>query len=630
MLIKSLCDYHDMLPEKDKTSSKGYGYVEIMYTVFLKEDGTISSISNCQKAIEYTDKKGKPKVKYEPKQVLFPKREEKTSLNAEFIDCRSKYATGLAFNKGKFEIAKGKSGSKEINCFDLFKEKNLKFIDGIDSPVVNAYRNFILNWNPENELENEHLLPLGTDFKKAKFEFRLRGDERLPSLQDDEQIKHRWETQYFNKNSSDVVIAQCGIYGEKEEIAQTHNKIKKLDGGEPTGCTLVCFNNKADESYGKTQSYNSNISVKAMEKYTKALNYLILSEKNKMMVDDINIIYWSCDKDSGEKCEEMFDNFLKCEFDDKMESEDIKKFLKELLSEAKSGKINFDKISDNVVRDMNENADFYIVGLKPNSSRIAIKFFYKNKFGKLMYNIAKHQRDIQISSKEDLVSLYRIVESSMIPEKSEETEINPEIMSQIFKTIIYGGKYPELLLNMAIRRFKSAHLKDDDKKSKAIYSSNQKLRAGLIKACLTRKSKNKEEFKVSLDSDNKNTAYLCGRLFAVLEKIQKDSASKELNRTIKDSYFSSACSRPSSVFPQILKLSSHHLAKLDDKSKIYYNKLISGIIDNISGEFPNHLYLDDQGRFIIGYYQQNNALYTSKAKKEDNENMNINEFEEED
>ena len=41
---------------------------------------------------------------------------------------------------------------------------------------------------------------------------------------------------------------------------------------------------------------------------------------------------------------------------------------------------------------------------------------------------------------------------------------------------------------------------------------------------------------MALDIENNNQAYLCGRLFAVLEKVQSD-ALPGLNRTIKDSYF---------------------------------------------------------------------------------------------
>ena len=116
---------------------------------------------------------------------------------------------------------------------------------------------------------------------------------------------------------------------------------------------------------------------------------------------------------------------------------------------------------------------------------------------------------------------------------------------------------------------------------------------------------------MSWNVENKNPAYLCGGLFAVYEKIQQESSGGNLNRTIKDSYFASACSRPSSVFPKLSKLAQNHMRKLGEGAEIYYNKIIGNITDNLVGEFPSTLSLDDQGRFIVGYYQMNKKLYTS-------------------
>ena len=117
------------------------------------------------------------------------------------------------------------------------------------------------------------------------------------------------------------------------------------------------------------------------------------------------------------------------------------------------------------------------------------------------------------------------------------------------------------------------------------------------------------------NEENYNPAYLCGGLFAVLEKIQQDSSGGNLNRTIKDSYFASACSRPASVFPKLAKLSQNHLRKLNEGTEIYYNKMIGSIMNSLDGEFPATLNLDDQGRFIVGYYQMNKKLYTSNEGK---------------
>ena len=107
---------------------------------------------------------------------------------------------------------------------------------------------------------------------------------------------------------------------------------------------------------------------------------------------------------------------------------------------------------------------------------------------------------------------------------------------------------------------------------------------------------------MGLDESNVSPAYLCGRLFAVLENIQQKASNYSLNRTIKDAYFASASVRPVIVFPKLLALSQHHMAKLE---KGYYeDRQISEITALLGTEFPSTLSLKEQGVFMLGYYQQ--------------------------
>ena len=120
---------------------------------------------------------------------------------------------------------------------------------------------------------------------------------------------------------------------------------------------------------------------------------------------------------------------------------------------------------------------------------------------------------------------------------------------------------------------------------------------------------------MALDKENQNPAYLCGRLFAVLERLQQAASSTQLNRTIKDAYFASASAKPAIVFPKLMRLAQNHLAKT--KSAVYYNILIGEILDKLDGEFPDWLTLTEQGKFIIGYYQQTQSFF---AKQQDKNN----------
>ncbi len=119
-----------------------------------------------------------------------------------------------------------------------------------------------------------------------------------------------------------------------------------------------------------------------------------------------------------------------------------------------------------------------------------------------------------------------------------------------------------------------------------------------------------------LDPKSTDPAYCCGRAFALLEVIQKDSVDGELNKTIKDSYFSSASTTPSLVFPRLCRLSHHHLAKLDTGHRIHREKQLGDVLNNLN-VFPRLLSLEDQGKFVLGYFQQTKDIYTSKKYKEE-------------
>ena len=109
---------------------------------------------------------------------------------------------------------------------------------------------------------------------------------------------------------------------------------------------------------------------------------------------------------------------------------------------------------------------------------------------------------------------------------------------------------------------------------------------------------------MSLDKENQDVGYRLGRLFAVLEKIQQ--AAINPTATIRDKFYASASATPAAVFGNLMRLSGHHLSKLDADKKglrIWFEKQIEEIMSGIKG-FSSHLSLEEQGMFAIGYYHQ--------------------------
>ena len=127
---------------------------------------------------------------------------------------------------------------------------------------------------------------------------------------------------------------------------------------------------------------------------------------------------------------------------------------------------------------------------------------------------------------------------------------------------------------------------------------------------------------MALNEQSTNPAYLLGRLFAVLEKAQAEAIGN-VNASIKDRYFTSACASPRNVFPILLRLSQHHIAKAEYGHTS--DRRIQDILNLLEVErnpIPARLTLDEQGVFILGYYHQRADFYKPKDKKEAPESEN--------
>ena len=602
MLIKALCDYYDILAREGKTIVPGYSSVKISYLISLTPEGRVDALVDCRQKEQVPAGKDKWKERLIAQEMVMPERSNKSAIGASVTDHRPLYIFGL--NSDKTAFSSQDKSNKAQKSHESFVKVNLDFIEGLHSPVIDAFRAFLQGWVPEEETENPFLLSIVKEYGASGFAFCLTGcpDE---TLHRDPQLVARWEKrcQSNRLQEQETVRAQCAVLGTQEPIARLHGKIKGIYGGQPTGNLLVCFNNDSEESYGREQSYNSNLSEEAARRYAEALNFLLASKKHRVILDDVTVVFFAMDK--GEAYGDLLNTLLFGSAD--MDAGQTQDMLANLMEDAREGRVVAERIAS--TEKIDPNVDFYITGLKPNSARLAVKFLYHKRFGEVLQNIARHQSDMQLSPRPLPVPLWVIKKELLSPKGSNDT-VDPALLSKLLESIFTGAPYPEWLLATVVRRVRTD----------LCGSANglNRNRAGLIKACINRKqrfSEKKEEFNMSLDPQNHTPAYLCGRLFAALEKLQTDAAGGKLNRTIRDAYFSSASSTPSLVFPKLLRLAQAHLNKV--KYPSYYNKLMGDIMDMLlEGEFPNHLRLEDQGRFIIGYYQQMESFFVKKQSEE--------------
>lgn len=574
MLISALNEYYAILQKKNIIPPPNTSIQKITHMIMLNKDGTVEDI------VEYQ------------KNVKLPKRTEKPAIDLNIIEHRPTYIFGLNYDKktGKYS-AKDKTCKAE-KSHKCFVQGNLEFTENMTTPIVKAFRNFMEKWIPENEVGNEILSRISGKYQTASMVFALSGHPEIQLHDMDGEIMQKVLSQTVSIKADGI----CSVTGELDEIARIHDKIRGVKGVNSTGGTLVCYKNSAEESYSKLQSYNSSIGQNAMKHYTQSLNYLLSSEHHRMYIDEVTIVFWAMSANDSDVEENLFERMIG---QGKVDADEMNAELENAVNELTKG-----EISDLSDLNIDENVMFYIVGLSPNVSRISQKFIYRNKFGVIFNNVIQHQKDILIDGhKGGQVAVWRICNELKSPNSSND-KIAPPVFSAIFSAILNNTKYPTSMFVILVRRCK-------------IDKDVNYIKAGLIKAYINRKARvknQKEEIDMSLNCENKNQAYLCGRLFAVLEKIQMNAAQSELNKTIKQ-YFSSACANPASVFPKLMRLTQYHLQK-DEYAK-YNDKLMGDIMDDMGTAFPKTLSLDDQGKFILGYYQQKQDLFKPKNKEND-------------
>lgn len=387
--------------------------------------------------------------------------------------------------------------------------------------------------------------------------------------------------------------AICLVTGEEDSPVTLHSAIKGVQGANTTGGNIISFNFDAAKSFGKNQGLNAPIGSRAAFSYTTALNTLLdRDSKQKLQIGDATTAFWSAKKDNFE---ETFGDFWS--EPDKDDPDRLCLAVASLFKSAETGAF---------ISETNETK-FYVLGLSPNAARIAVRFWHTGTIAELSAHFREYFDDLRIvhgpRDKDDL-SLWRLLLSTAALHKSE--NISPNLAGNVVRSILEGLPLPEILFKTVILRIKAER--------EVTYP-----RAKLIKGCINRKLRrsnpnNERSLTMSLDKSNVNAGYRLGRLFATLEKIQQE-ANPGINATIRDKFYASASSTPSTVFGNLMRLKNHHLTKLDNSGRrINFEKLLGEIIDGLDC-FPSHLMLDDQGQFAIGYYHQAQDFFTKKADK---------------
>ncbi len=581
MILKALADYYQRVLDDPNTeiATPGFERKPIDFLIVLNEDGSFENLRDIRKG---AGRNLKGRVSLVPKGV-----KRSSGIAANLLWDTAPYVLGKALpQKGKkLEDLQERAIRQHV----AFAEKIEQTFEKCGDPGIQAVRSFLKKSDYAPVFN--HAVWSDVEENGGNISFALAGELRLICQRPDVVAT------ILKKSAPDGTVQTCAVTGKEDVPAELHTSIKGVWGAQSSGANIVSFNLDAFRSFGKKQGHNAPVGQSAEFAYTTALNYLLASENQRMQMGDASTVFWAknpCD------FEQDFHSFLAPPKGEEAVSYDK---IRGLLSAVKTG-----------IPPQEADQPFYVLGLAPNASRIAVRFWYDGNVKEIKERIAQHFQDLEMvraPHDPEFLSLFQLLVSTATERKAD--NIPPNLSGDVARAILTGTAYPRTLFANAIRRCKA---------EQAVGFT----RASIIKAFLFRNARlnksNPKEVSMALDKKYENIGYVLGRLFAVLERIQEQAQGGNINKTIRDTYFSAAASSPQVTFKRLNDLAVHHLGKIRNsgKSTIWLERLLGEVESLIPPQgVPSILSLEDQGRFSVGYYHQRQDFFTKKETIEEGE-----------
>lgn len=588
MILAKLIDYYDRLASDADSgvAPPGYSVQRISFIVVIKDDGTLARIEDAAVEEQFPAGRGKTKTVRRARSMLVPGQAKSSGsgLSPGFLWDNTAYLLGCVID------GTAKDRDRAVKAFQAFRDRHVVLCGTIGDPAFDAVCKFLEQWSPPDADQHEDLL---AQLENGFGVFRRSSDDQY--VHERPKVKAWWAAK-LDVPAADGAVGVSLLSNQVKPIARLHEpKIKGVVGGQAAGGVLVGFNAGAFKSYGKEQSYNAPLGTDEAFKYCTALNHLLADRERRVRMGDATVVFWA---DKPTPMENLFATYFNVSdapgvLPDKAEDETKARAVGDTLRRLRDGLATSDPAEGSI--------RFYVLGLAPNAARVSVRFFLPGTVGLFRDRLNAHLQRLAIVGDGDRPpTISQMVNATARHDdgRPDYDSINPRLAGEITRSVLAGTPYPQSLLGAILRRISADGIVDAT-------------RAGIIKAMLI--LNHSREVPMSVDDTRDDPPYLLGRLFALFEKTQEDGLGGRLNRTIKDSYITSAASTPASVFPRLLKLHQHHIERMEGGFKTNRMRDVQAIISRMAS-FPRTLSLEEQGLFFIGYYSQRQNLFTKKPK----------------
>lgn len=521
-----------------------YGEAPIRWFVELDSDGTFLGL---------TPRGGDTKANRRGEPLMVPNVVRAAGIKPKLLADNGEYALGI-----------GRPGAKP----DKVTERHSQFTDLVrrcaektGEPSVRTVADFLEQWSPEDA-------SLPGDFDPAdNLTFRI--GSVIPT--DLARVQAFWASEI---GGEDNLVMTCLVTGSVGPVAQRMPvKVKGLTGigGQASGTSLVSANAGAFESYGLDNSLTSPISREAGERFGKALNHLLAGERSRIYIGPTAYVFWTREEGGFDLM-----SFIR---------QPDPKTVKRLLDSPRSGQRQ---------PGLRPN-DFYVLALSASGGRAVVRDWLETTVPRAQENLRRWFSAQKIvngyGEPADPMGVYPLAASAY---RDANKEMVSTVPATLLRAALMGGRLPEDLLARAVRRTRAE-------------GDVTRPRAALMKMVLEYGGGERMAEKLeSLNDEERDPAYNCGRLLAQLEQLQR-TAIPGVKATIVDRYYGAASSTPASVFGTLMRSHTAHIGKVRKERPgvgAAIQDRIGEITEKIGPSFPSTLTMRQQAVFALGYYHQ--------------------------
>lgn len=385
--------------------------------------------------------------------------------------------------------------------------------------------------------------------------------------------------------SSGAEAMRCFATGELVEPAITHPKIRGLTGvgGLGTGDVLVGFDKQAFQSYGLEQSANAAVSEEAATAYAETLNRLI-SEKS-VKLGNVLAVHWF-----AEAVPEDDDPlaWLKEPPEQTEASAELK--ARQLLQAIRTGQRP----------DLAKNR-YVALALSGAAGRVMVREVMEGSFEALVKNVDRWFADLSIVARNGKwlckPQKFLAVAGALVRELD---ELASPWIQQLWHAALTGGAIPSFAAARTTLRTRVDIINDE---------SASHARMGLMKAFHIRQGD--QNMRPYLNPDHPHPAYHCGRVLAVLARLQR-AALGDVGTGVVQRYYTAASQSPGLILGRLAANAKNHLGKLEGGLAHWYENQLAEVMSRIGDAAPRTLNLEEQSLFALGYYQQLATFNTGK------------------